>query len=35
MKKGANLCGLGEDNVIYVKADNCGRIIPGELDKAI
>jgi glutamate/tyrosine decarboxylase-like PLP-dependent enzyme len=28
MKKGANLCGIGEDNVIYVKADKCGRMIP-------
>ena len=35
MKKGANLCGVGTDNLVYVKTDESGRMIPDELDKAI
>ena len=35
MKKGANLCGIGTDNLVYVKTDQSGRMIPAELDKAI
>ncbi len=28
MKKGAHFCGIGEENVVYVKADENGRMIP-------
>lgn len=35
MKKGAHFCGIGEENVIYVKADMSGRMIPEELEKCI
>jgi len=35
MKKGAHFCGIGEENVIYVKADMSGRMIPEELEKSI
>jgi glutamate/tyrosine decarboxylase-like PLP-dependent enzyme len=27
MKKGANFCGIGEDNVIQIKTDSCGRML--------
>jgi len=35
MKKGAHFCGIGEDNLVYVKADPCGKMIPEELEKSI
>ena len=28
MKKGANMCGIGSDNVVYVKTDDSRRMIP-------
>ena len=31
MKKGAHFCGIGEENLVYVKADHSGRMIPSEL----
>jgi sulfinoalanine decarboxylase len=35
MKKGVNLCGIGTDNIIYVKVDENRRMIPSELAKVI
>jgi glutamate decarboxylase len=35
MKKGANLCGIGTDNIIYIKVDENRRMIPSELAKVI
>lgn len=35
IKKGANLCGIGTDNIIAVKTDENRRMIPEELVKAI
>ena len=35
IKKGTILIGLGTDNIVYVKTDPNGRMIPSELEKAI
>lgn len=35
MKKGANLCGIGSDNIVAVKTDENGRMIASELVKCI
>ena len=31
MKKGANMCGIGSDNIVYIKTDENRRMIPSEL----
>lgn len=33
--KGANICGIGMDNVVKISSDDNGRMIPNELEKAI
>jgi glutamate/tyrosine decarboxylase-like PLP-dependent enzyme len=35
VKKGVNFCGLGTENIVSIKTDNSGRMIPLELEKAI
>ena len=35
LEKGANLCGIGTDNIVKVKTDQARRMIPSELAKAI
>ena len=35
MFKGANLCGIGSDNLVYLKTDENRRVIPSELVKSI
>ena len=35
MKKGSNFCGVGTENIVYVKSDEQRRMIPAELEKAI
>ena len=35
MKKGVHFCGIGEENLIYVRADKSGRMIASDLEEKI